>query len=116
MTSTAFWSLMDRWSVEDLTALQLINYRDGLIKKGKRPRFKLVGEPATMAKSLQDLDQALSSIHVDPATWLNKPIRDEPFAGATAIEYLNRRQLNGVKTLSRFILKSGLKLSIINTR
>jgi hypothetical protein len=112
LTSAAFWTLMDRWNVPDFAALELIGHPGGLSKKGTRPRFKLAGEEAEMVKLLVEIDQALSSLGLDPEHWLKKPVRAAPFEGATVIAYLTHNGLKGVRDTSRYILKNGLKFSM----
>ena len=112
LTSTAFWTLMDRWEVPDLAALQLIGHPGGLSKKGTRPRFKMAGEEAEMMKLLVETDRALVALGLDPKFWLNKPVPTAPFQGATILTYLTQNGLKGVRDTSRYILKNGLKLSM----
>jgi hypothetical protein len=112
ITSATFWQLMDLWDVHDLAALDLIGHRGGLTKKGTRPRFKLTGEEGERVKLLLEIDQAISSLRLDPRTWLNKPIQAAPFEGAKPIIYLAEHDLNGVIATSRYLFKNGLKLSM----
>ena len=103
---------MDRWAIPDLPALRLIGHSGGLSKKGTRPRFKLAGEEADMAKLLFEIDQAISNLGLDPKAWVNKPIKIAPFEGGTPLSYLSRNRLQGTQQVSRYILKNGLKLSM----
>jgi hypothetical protein len=112
VTSAAFWKLMDRWDVPDLDALALIGHRGGLSKKGTRPRFKLNGEEGERVKSLFEIDQAISSLRLDPKNWMNKPIKAGPFEGAKPIFYLKKFGPKGVIAASRYLLKNGLRLSM----
>jgi hypothetical protein len=100
LTSAAFWGLMDRWA---------------LSKSGTRLRFKLLGEEAEMVKLLFEIDQAIRNLGLDPKTWVDKPIKTEPFRGGTPISYLTRNRLQGTQQVGRYILKNGLKLSISNS-
>jgi hypothetical protein len=115
LTSAAFWALMDRWNVPDLAALEMIGHAGGLSKKGTRPRFKLAGDEADRVRRLVEIADALSALGLDPKDWLNKPVRAAPFKGATLIEYLTRNGLEGVREVSRYILRNGLKLSMAGT-
>jgi hypothetical protein len=115
LTSAAFWGLMDRWALPDLAALRLIGHSRGLSKRGTRLRFKLLGEEAEMVKLLFEIDQAIRNLGLDPKTWVDKPIKTEPFRGGTPISYLTRNRLQGTQQVGRYILKNGLKLSISNS-
>ncbi len=111
-TSTAFWQLMDRWQVADLASLALIGHGGGLTQKATRPRFKLQPEETEMLKLLLELDQAVANLGLDPAAWVNKPIKEPPFEGANPIAYLSKNGLAGPQKVARYILKNGLKLSM----
>jgi hypothetical protein len=115
LTSAAFWGLMDRWALPDLAALRLIGHSRGLSKSGTRLRFKLLAEEAEMVKLLFEIDQAIRNLGLDPKTWVDKPIKTEPFKGGTPISYLTRNRLQGTQQVGRYILKNGLKLSISNS-
>jgi hypothetical protein len=115
ITSAAFGQLMDRWNVPDLAALDLIGHQDGLSKKGTRRRFKLTDEEGEMVKLLFEIDQAMSSLQLDPKNWINKPIQAPPFAGAKPIAFLTKHGVKGVVATSRYLFKNGLKLSISGT-
>jgi hypothetical protein len=112
LTSSAFWALVDRWQIPDLGALQLIGHGGGLSKKGTRPRFKLLGEEVEMVKLLLEIDSALSTLGLDPRSWLTKPVKDAPFRGTTLLSYLTANGIKGVRETSRYILKNGLRLSM----
>jgi hypothetical protein len=112
VSSIMFWSVMDRWGVSDLAALQLLHHQGGLTRKGTRPRFRLQGEEAEMAGRLSEIDQSLSGLRADHRKWLNKPIQNAPFNGATLIEYLTVKGVSGAKDVNLYILKNGLKLSV----
>jgi hypothetical protein len=112
VTSAAFWKLMDRWDVPDLDTLDLIGHRGGLSKKGTRPRFKLNGEEGERVRNLFEIDQAISSLRLDPKNWMNKPIKAGPFEGAKPIFYLKKFGPKGVIATSRYLLKNGLRLSM----
>jgi hypothetical protein len=115
ITSAAFWKLIDRWDVPDLDALDLIGRRGGLSKKGTRPRFKLNDEEEERVKLLFGIDQAISSLRLDPKNWMIKPIKAAPFEGAKPISYLTKYGTKGVIATSRYLLKNGLQLSMSST-
>jgi hypothetical protein len=110
--STSFWLLMDRWSIPDIPALELIGHLGGLTKKGTRPRFRLVGEEVDMLRGLQEIDAALVPLQLDPRDWLDQPLKAEPFGGATPMVYLTRTRLKGIRDTIRYILQIGLELSM----
>ena len=112
VTSAAFWELMARWKVADLTALDLIGHSAGLSKKGTRPRFKLAGEESEMVKLLFEIDEAVARQGLDPHAWVNKSLQAPPFEGTSPISYLTRNRLKGVKATSQYLLKNGLRLSM----
>ncbi len=103
---------MDRWDDPDLFALDLIGHRGGLSKKGTPPRFKLIVEEVERVKLLFEIDQAISSLRLDPKNWMNKTIKGAPFEGAKPIYYLTKYGLEGVIATSRYLLKNGLQLSM----
>ena len=115
VTSAAFWGLMDRWALPDLAALRLIGHNGGLSKSGTRLRFKLLEEEVEMVKLLFEIDQAIRNLGLDPQSWVDKPIKAEPFAGSTPISYLTRTRLQGTQQVGRYILKNGLKLSMASS-
>jgi hypothetical protein len=103
---------MDRWSIPDIPALELIGHLGGLTKKGTRPRFRLVGEEVDMLRGLQEIDAALVPLQLDPRNWLDQPLKAEPFGGATPMVYLTRTRLKGIRDTIRYILQNGLELSM----
>ena len=70
MTSSAFWSLMDRWQVADAEALRLIGHPGGLTKKGTRPRSKMVGGEVVAFLGLKEIDTVLIPLDISPSRWL----------------------------------------------
>jgi len=112
ITSAAFWQLMDRWNIPDLAAFNLIGHRDSLSKKRTRRRFRLIGEEGERVILLFEIDQAISSLRLDPKIWMNKPIQGAPFGGAKPIEYLTKYGIKGFIATSRYLFKNGLQLSM----
>jgi hypothetical protein len=84
VSSTAFWSLMDRWKVDDLAALKVIGHPGGLTKKGTRPRFRIMGPEAALFSYLRAIDTALQPMQSNPADWIRQPIKEVPFSGSPA--------------------------------
>jgi hypothetical protein len=112
VSSTVFWSLMDRWGVADLDALTLLGHTGGLTQKGTRPRFKLTGAENEMMAQLQDIDGALSALGLDPHKWLREPIAGAPFSGADPIAFIMQHQVLGARDLRHYIFQQGLRLSL----
>jgi hypothetical protein len=107
-SSTEFWSLMDRWRVEDLAALDLIGHSGGLSKKGTRPRFRLPGEKAPLFHLLREIDAALGALGAPPDVWLRRSIASTPFSGATPLQHISVRGQQGARDVIRRIMKLGL--------
>jgi hypothetical protein len=107
-SSTAFWSLMDRWRVEDLAALDLIGHSGGLSKKGTRPRFRLTGEEAHLFHLLREIDAALGALGAPPDVWLRQSVASTHFSGATPLQHISVRHQQGARDVIRTIMKLGL--------
>ena len=103
---------MDRWNVPDTAALDLIAHRDGLSKKGTRPRFKLLEAEARMVSLLFEIDQTLENLGIDPGKWVNEPVKAAPFGGATPASYLTQKGVKGTQEISRYLLRNGLRRSM----
>ncbi len=112
VSSSAFWSLMDRWQVADSQALELLGHASGLTKKGTRPRFKLAGGEVDAFLGLQEIDTALVPLKLDPGRWLHEVRKEGPFGGATPLAYLTQARSDGIRAAIRFLLQSGLRLSM----
>jgi hypothetical protein len=103
---------MGRWKVEDMEALHLIGHREGLTKKGTRPRFRVTGPQAELFSFLREIDAALESLGRDPADWIREPIKEAPFRGATPLTHISRQGLVGARNVVRKILAVGLRQPI----
>jgi hypothetical protein len=112
LSSTVFWSLVDRWSVTDLDALRLLGHAGGLTKNGTRPRFRLAGAEAEMAMLLRTIDEALTTMGIVPRSWIAKPIAEAPFRGATPLALLMRRHIPAARDIGQYILQLGLRQSL----
>jgi hypothetical protein len=71
-----FWSLIDRWRVSDEQALELISYAGKLPTTGRRPRFRLSAEQASIVATLLEVDSALAAAGID-RVWLQRRLSDE---------------------------------------
>ncbi len=112
ISSTVFWSLMDRWEVADTDALRLVGHPGGLTKKGTRPRFKLGGDEIEVFLGLQEIDTALDALKLRPSSWLRQAIKEQPFGGMVPLLFLTRDALPGIRATLRFLLQSGLRMSV----
>ena len=112
VSSTVFWSLMDRWGVSDLDALALLGHAGGLTQKGTRPRFKLSKAENEMMAQLQDIDAALDTLELEPRQWLREPLPGAPFSGADPITFVTQHHLPGARELRQHMLQQGLRLSL----
>lgn len=80
LSAAQFWALMQRWGVDDATALQLIGYPGKIGASGKRPRFRFTTRQARISGILAELDTALEAAGKPPA-WLHRKLRSAPFGG-----------------------------------
>jgi hypothetical protein len=112
LSSGTFWSLVDHWQLPDLEALQLIGHVGGLTQKGTRPRFKLSDSEAEVVAAMRALDATLAQLRLDPATWLSKPLRPEPFRGAAPREVIRKGRLQGLCDVGRYLTQMSLRLSL----
>ncbi len=108
-----FWSLMDRWGVGDLEALQLIGHAGGLTKKGTRPRFRLAGAEAGRFRLLQQIDAALSSAALAPGEWLRVPAKAGPLRGRAPLQHMAESGEAGAREVHRMLLQEVLRRSAI---
>ena len=103
---------MDRWEVADTDALRLVGHPGGLTKKGTRPRFKLDGDETEAFLALQEIDTALDALKLRPSSWLRQAIKEQPFGGMVPLVFLTREALPGIRATLRFLLQSGLRMSM----
>jgi hypothetical protein len=96
----------------DLDALQLIGHGGGLTRTGTRLRFKLSVGEAEIVAAMRSLDTTLAQLGLDPAEWLAKPLRPEPFRGATPLAVIQQGQLQGLRQISRYLTQMSLRLSL----
>ncbi len=61
---------------------------------------------------LKEIDTALEALKVRPASWLRQAIEETPFGGAAPLAFLACEALNGVRVTLRFLLQSGLRMSV----
>ena len=112
LSSGSFWALVDRWKLVDLDALRLIGHAGGLTKKGTRPRFKLTEAEAEAVAAMRSLDETLEQLCLDPAQWLQAPLRPAPFGGAKPIGLILKTRLQGLREASHYLTQMGLRLSL----
>jgi hypothetical protein len=112
LTSSAFWTLLDRWQVPDEPALELLGHAGGLTRKGTRPRFKLAPAEAEALQLLQGIDAGLSRLAQDPARWLRQPLATAPFRGARPLDWMLRHPGQGTRDLAQHLLQAALRASL----
>ena len=110
-TSAAFWTLMDRWRIDDLDALAMIGHRDGLTKRGTRPRFRLLGREAERYTVLRRIDAALDMLEFGP-DWLHRPQPASPFEGRTPCALLVADPDRGAPDTLLALNRQGLRAAI----
>lgn len=110
VSSAAFWSLIDRWKLGDLEALDLIRHPGGLTKKGTRPRFRVVGPEAELFSYLREIETALKTLGTNSADWIRQPIKEDPFKGRTPLAHIAHGGVAGARDIVRKIMATGLQL------
>lgn len=111
-SSALFWSLADRWRLDDLEALRLLGHAGGLTKKGTRPRFKLTAAQAARLAELQGIDDALAALGIAPASWLRTKLRPAPFAGAAPLDRMLGGGGTALRDIARHVVSQGLRRSL----
>lgn len=112
VSSAVFWSLADRWRLDDLEALRLLGHEGGLTKKGTRPRFRLTEAEAARLAELQGIDDALAALGTAPAPWLRAKLRAPPFAGAAPLDRLLGGGEAARREVARHVVSQGLRRSL----
>jgi len=112
LSSGSFWALVDRWKLADLAALDLIGHGGGLTAKGTRPRFKLSEAEAEIVAAMRFLDETLEQLGLDPAKWLQAPLRPAPFGGGKPIGLILKARLQGLREASHYLMQIGLRRSL----
>lgn len=113
VTSVAFWTLMDRWQVDDLTALALVGHERKLTRKGERPRFRLVGSEAAAFAVLREIDATLTLASQDPGRWLRAGRRGAPLQGQTPLTYMASHGMAGAREIHHLAVQEGLARSML---
>lgn len=109
ITTKAFWPLMDRWGVEDETALRLLGHPGGLTSTGKRPRFTLTADEAQRLEYLREIGNSLELMFGDAGAWLKQRTSALPFHGLTPLDYMAVRGSGGIAEVLRFLARFGLR-------
>jgi hypothetical protein len=102
---------MERWSVADALALDLIGYAGRLGASGKRPRFRFTTRQRRVVSYLPEIDAALSGAGVDPG-WLHRKNRRPPFSGRSPLDLVRARGAEGMAEVLRFLNRAALHLAL----
>jgi hypothetical protein len=111
LTSKIFWSLMDRWEILDAEALLLLAHPGGLTEKGTRQRFALTPDEAHRLTNLLAADRLLTDIFGEPAPWLRRPNRANPFKTTKPINFMIRHGAEGIDRTRHFLAAEALRRS-----
>ncbi len=112
ITTKAFWPLMDRWGVDDETALRLLGHKGGLTSTGKRPRFTLSAEEARRLEYLNEIGASLELMFGEAGDWLKQRTSALPFHGLAPLEYMATRGGAGVQEVLRFLARFGMRQAL----
>ena len=104
---------MDRWQVDDLTALALVGHERTLTKKGERPRFRLVGPEAAAFAVLREIDATLTLASQDPGRWLRAGRRGTPLQGQTPLTHMTAHGMAGAREVHRLAVQESLARSMV---
>ena len=114
-STKAFWGLMDRWSVPDEQALELIGFAGKIGKSGKRPRFRLSTSQVKTLEWLLEIDRAVEATHGNAGAWLGRRNRSAPTNGRTPIEAMIKDGEVAITAIlqlpSREVMRKALKQS-----
>ena len=112
VTTKAFWPLMDRWSIPDDKALELLGHRRGLTRTGGRPRFTLNADEIRRLDYLREIGTALEVMFGDAGPWLKQRDSALPFRGLTPLDYMIMRGTPGLAEVNRFLARWSLSQAL----
>jgi hypothetical protein len=112
VTTKAFWPLMDRWSIPDDKALELLGHRRGPTRTGCRPRFTLDTDEVRRLDYLREIGVALELMFGDAGPWLKQPASALPFRGLTPLDYMIMRGTPGLAEGNRFLARWSLSQAL----
>ncbi len=107
VSSAAFWSLIDRWGVDDRDALAMLGHAGGLTRRGTRPRFRLVDAEIDRFHLMQTLDDALAALGTEPRTWLRTQLD-----GSAPLAAILHDGEAALRRLTREVMGEGLRRSL----
>ncbi len=112
ISSQLFWSLVDRWKLADLTALDLIGHAGGLTKRGTRPRFTLTADEAHRLADLLAIDRLLDNIQGEAASWLRRVNGAAPFRRTKPIDFMVKGGAPAIVATRRAVEMLALRKSL----
>lgn len=106
-----FWELMERRTVPDPVAVELLNYSDKPGPSGKRPRFRFLPHQKLLTIYLKEIDAAMTAGGED-FSWLNKKIRGRLFEGRPPVAYMVEKGMDGMAEVLRILTETALRRSL----
>jgi hypothetical protein len=110
-TAKAFWTLMERWRVPDVQALELIAFWGRIGKSGRRPRFRLNTKQQRMLSYLTEIDAALN-VAGEEAGWLHRKLRGKPLSGRSPLAYMTEGGQEAMADVLRVLTGSAIRASL----
>jgi hypothetical protein len=111
LSSQQFWDLMERWSVPDGTALDLIEFPGKLGKSGKRPRFRFTTRQQRITSYLPEIDAALAAAGKDQS-WLHYQV----FGHRTPIEHMVAQGMSGMADVLQLLNRIAMRTTVKSDR
>jgi hypothetical protein len=111
LSSRQFWELMERWSVPDSTALDLIKFPGKLGASGKRPRFRFTTRQQRITSYLPEIDAALAAAGRDPS-WLHR----KTIGRLTPIEHMVAQGMSGMAEVLQLLNRTAMHMALKSGR
>jgi hypothetical protein len=106
-----FWSLMERWRVPGVEALELIEFWGKTGKSGRRPRFRLNTKQQRTLSYLTEIDAALNAAG-EEAGWLHRKVRGKPLSGRSPLAYMIEGGQEAMADVLRVLAGKALRASL----
>jgi hypothetical protein len=103
---------MERWSVLDTTALELIEFPGKLAASGKRPKFKFTTHQLRITAYLPEIDALLSATGKDQS-WLHRQVPVAPFSGRTPIEHMVAYRTAGMADVLLHLTRIAMRAALV---